>query len=225
MYIFLNVSGIWRYSEHSIIIFERRENILSEEKLPMCGCAQSHMYKVAYVLPLISELFIRVCVCVCVCINCCFNGNEVGHYIAQARRFTVAKQYQSSSCCLRVSKQEQTLYPGEPNNGNFRYVNCDFWDRSGKFWKWHCLIKINDLDVILLGKKIYMHLCTPLFHFPLVFLTLLIVGVAFFSGPPWYINMRWKNSMGWGRVGHTFLSRPKKKSYTGWPRKNATGVG
>ena len=36
------------------------------------------------------------CVCVCVCINCCFNGNEVGHYIAQARRFTVAKQYQSS---------------------------------------------------------------------------------------------------------------------------------
>ena len=72
----------------------------------MCGCAQSHMYKVAYVLPLISELFIRVCgcvcvcvcvrACVCVCINCCFNGNEVGHYIAQARRFTVAKQYQSS---------------------------------------------------------------------------------------------------------------------------------
>ena len=89
---------------------------MSEEKLPVCGCAQSHMYKVAYVLPLISELFIRVCgcvcvcvracvcvwacvrvcVCVCVCINCCFNGNEVGHYIAQARRFTVAKQYQSS---------------------------------------------------------------------------------------------------------------------------------
>ena len=32
----------------------------------MCGCAQSHMYKVVYVLPLISELFIRVCVCVCV---------------------------------------------------------------------------------------------------------------------------------------------------------------
>ena len=70
MYIFLNVSGIWSYSEHSIIIFERPENILSEEKLPMCGCAQSHMYKVAYmyVLPLISELFIRVCGCVCVCV-------------------------------------------------------------------------------------------------------------------------------------------------------------
>ena len=46
---------------------------------------------IAYVLPLISELFNT-----CVCINCCFNGNEVGHYIAQARRFTVAKQYQSS---------------------------------------------------------------------------------------------------------------------------------
>ena len=39
---------------------------MSEEKLPVCGCAQSHMYKVAYVLPLISELFIRVCGCVCV---------------------------------------------------------------------------------------------------------------------------------------------------------------
>ena len=51
-----------------IIIFERPENILSEEKLPMCGCAQSHMYNVAYVLPLISELFIRVCGCVCVCV-------------------------------------------------------------------------------------------------------------------------------------------------------------
>ena len=74
----------------------------------MCGCTQSHMYKVAYVLPLISELFIHVCGCVCVwvcmhvcvCINCCFNGNEVGHYIAQARRFTVAKQYQSSFVCV-----------------------------------------------------------------------------------------------------------------------------
>ena len=71
MYIFLNVSGIWSYSEHSIIIFERPENILSEEKLLMCGCAQSHMYKVAYVLPLISELFIRVCGCVCVCVCAC----------------------------------------------------------------------------------------------------------------------------------------------------------
>ena len=75
----------------------------------MCGCAQSHMYKVAYVLPLISELFIRVCGCVCVCVRacvcvyCCFNGNEVGHYIAQARRFTVAKQYQSSSFCEFLS--------------------------------------------------------------------------------------------------------------------------
>ena len=48
---------------------------MSEEKLPVCGCAQSHMYKVAYVLPLIdSELFIRVCgvnVCVCVCVCVC----------------------------------------------------------------------------------------------------------------------------------------------------------
>ena len=30
------------------------------------------------------------------------------------------------SCCLCFTKQEQTLYPGEPNNGNCRYVNCDF---------------------------------------------------------------------------------------------------
>ena len=30
------------------------------------------------------------------------------------------------SCCLRFTKQEQTLYPGEPNNGNFRYINSDF---------------------------------------------------------------------------------------------------
>ena len=45
------------------------------------------------------------------------------------------------SCCLHFSKQEQTLYPGEPTNGNLRYVNCDFWDRSGKFRKWHCLRK------------------------------------------------------------------------------------
>ena len=36
---------------------------------------------------------------------------------------------------LHFTKQEQTLYPGEPNNRNFRYVNRDFWDRSGKFWK------------------------------------------------------------------------------------------
>ena len=33
MYIFLNVSGIWSYSEHLIIIFERPENILSEKKI------------------------------------------------------------------------------------------------------------------------------------------------------------------------------------------------
>ena len=69
MYIFLNVSGIWSYSEHSIIIFERPENILSEEKLPMCGCAQSHMYKVAmYCRWLVNCLYVCVGVCVCVLI-------------------------------------------------------------------------------------------------------------------------------------------------------------
>ena len=55
------------------LFLNARKILLSEEKLPMCGCAQSHMYKVAYVLPLISELFIRVCVCVCVyvCVRAC----------------------------------------------------------------------------------------------------------------------------------------------------------
>ena len=38
-------------------------------------------------------------------------------------------------------KARANTLPGEPNNGNFRYVNCDFWDRSGTFWKWHCLRK------------------------------------------------------------------------------------
>ena len=39
------------------------------------------------------------------------------------------------------SKQEQTLYLGEPNNGKFSVRQRNFWDRSGKFWKWHCLWK------------------------------------------------------------------------------------
>ena len=34
------------------------------------------------------------------------------------------------SCCLLFSKQEQTQYPGKPTMDYFRYVNCDFWDRS-----------------------------------------------------------------------------------------------
>ena len=51
----------------------------------MCGCAQSHMYKVAYVLPLISEKKNQH-----QSNDTYFNGNEVGHYIAQARRFIIA---------------------------------------------------------------------------------------------------------------------------------------
>ena len=58
----LNVSGIWS------LFLNARKIFCFKEKLPVCGCAQSHMYKVAYVLPLISELFIHVCVCVCVLI-------------------------------------------------------------------------------------------------------------------------------------------------------------
>ena len=87
---------------------------MSEEKLPVCGCTQSHMYKVAYVLPLISELFIRVCGCVCVCVCVCVRAcvcvcvlivvSMVMRWdtIAQARRFTVAKQYQSSFSLISV---------------------------------------------------------------------------------------------------------------------------
>ena len=30
---------------------------------------------------------------------------------------------------------------GSQTMERYRYINCDFWDRSGKFWKWHCLRK------------------------------------------------------------------------------------
>ena len=37
------------------------------------------------------------------------------------------------------ARADTLYYPGEPNNGNFRYVSCNFWDRRGKFLTWHCL--------------------------------------------------------------------------------------
>ena len=122
------------------------------KKLPVCGCAQSHMYKVAYVLPLISELLntcvwcvcvcvcvracVCVCVCVCVCINCCFNGNEVGHYIAQARRFTVAKQYQSSyvSFYLRITKHNWDLIWLGRRSGHCKLSISAKNVKTWKFW-------------------------------------------------------------------------------------------
>ena len=101
------------------------------------------------------------------------------------------------SCCLRFTKQEQTLYPGEPNNGNFRYVNCDFWDRSGKFGKWHCLRK-NGHRIQTPSSKLMILVSScwkknfirnnghSLFILSLVFLKSLIVSVAFFLGHPVY---------------------------------------
>ena len=38
------------------------------------------------------------------------------------------------SCCLRFTKQEQTLYPGESQTyEHFRYVNCDFETEVANF--------------------------------------------------------------------------------------------
>ena len=61
------------------------------------------------------------------------------------------------SCCLRFSKQEQTLYPGKPNNGHFSDVNCDFEIEVANFendiasekrpYNQNAFIKFNDLGV------------------------------------------------------------------------------
>ena len=52
------------------------------------------------------------------------HGNEVGHYIAQARRFTVAKQYQSSFFCFFLQSGLCHTLPdsvnGRPTDINFR---------------------------------------------------------------------------------------------------------
>ena len=54
------------------LFLNARKIFCRRKKLPMCGCAQSHMYKVAYVLPLLSELlYVCVGVCVCVCVRVC----------------------------------------------------------------------------------------------------------------------------------------------------------
>ena len=95
------------------------------------------------------------------------------------------------SCCFCFSKQEQTLYPGEPNNGNFRYVNCDFWDRSGKFLPQKNGRKIKtpsskfrSLVSYCWEKNSIRNNAHNFFILSLVFLKLLIVGVAFFLGHP-----------------------------------------
>ena len=50
------------------------------------------------------------------------------------------------SCWLRFTKQEQTLYPGKPNNGNFSVRELK---------NQNAFIKINNLGVILLEKEFY----------------------------------------------------------------------
>ena len=71
----------------------------------------------------------------------------------------------------------------------FGIVNCDFWDISGKFWKWHCLRKTPSSNLMILvsfcweSSSIHIN-AHNFFILSLVFLKLLIVGVAFFSWPP-----------------------------------------
>ena len=104
------------------------------------------------------------------------------------------------SCWLRFTKQEQTLYPGKPNNGKYSvYVNCDFWARRAHLendiasekrpYNQNAFIKINDLGVVLLGKNAH-----NFFILSLVFLKLLIVSVAFFLGHPVLkkLSLYWK---------------------------------
>ena len=75
--------------------------------------------------------------------------------------------------------------------------NCNFWDRSGKFWKWHCLRKTAIESKTPSSKlMILVSFCWEknsirinahnFFIFFLVFLKLLIVSVAFFLGHPVY---------------------------------------
>ena len=40
-----------------------------------------------------------------------------------------------------LKAKADTLPGGAKQMENFLEVNCDFWDRNGKFWKWHCLRK------------------------------------------------------------------------------------
>ena len=72
MYIFLNVTGIWSYFQHSIIIFERPENILSEENIAdvWLRSVPQVQSSVCIAVDLVNCLY-RVCVCVCVCVSVC----------------------------------------------------------------------------------------------------------------------------------------------------------
>ena len=77
---------------------------------------------------------------------------------------------------------------------NFRYINCDFWDRRAYLendiasekrpQNQNAFIKTNDLGVILLGKEFLRNNAHNFIILSPVFLKLLIVSVAFFLGHP-----------------------------------------
>ena len=93
---------------------------------------------------------------------------------------------------------------GSQTMETFQYVNCDFWGRSGKFWKWHHLpqqnghrIKTPSLKFIILVSSCWEKNSIPnnahkLFNLSLVVLKSLIVGVAFFLAtlynPSWLFH-------------------------------------
>ena len=75
------------------------------------------------------------------------------------------------SCCLRFSKQEQTLYLGKSNSGeNFCMLIVTFETDVANIknyiaserrpYNQNAFIKINDLNVILLEREFYTHECT-----------------------------------------------------------------
>ena len=97
---------------------------------------------------------------------------------------------------------------GSQTNWNFRYVNCDFWDRSGKFWKWHCLKKTaNRIQTPSSKLMILVSSCWKknfirnnrhsLFILSLVFLKSLIVSVAFFLGHPVFVIIETHSALIW----------------------------
>ena len=92
------------------------------------------------------------------------------------------------SCSLRILKQEQTFYPGRPNSGNLSVCHVTFETEVANF----------ENDIVLPPKTAIeskqMSSCRKkncvrnnahnFFTLSLVFLKLLIVGVAFFLGHP-----------------------------------------
>ena len=57
------------------------------------------------------------------------------------------------------TKQEQTFYPGELNNGNFRYVNCDFLRQKSQILKMALPQKKNGHRIQTPSSKLVILLC------------------------------------------------------------------